>query len=300
MKTVLAETEETMEVWIRNLIEIESATYSKDSSAKLSVSCLTANQAAQEVFAALKDFQRDGIGQDDIFQNGGASIVHELTSPTYKPPQTTTRPTLEHSWLRKFIPQDWEEWILPVGWKNWADPTAAVIPDHFYHTLGRSGPTTAPPEAILQSSTLPGSCWPVSMKSTSVAEVTIRLAQPAKIHSVTVDHASKLLVSGMEKNGQDAFWSAPRRIKVYGYDVDTTNALGFDVDSKALLSTINFDTEQTSNVQTFPVRDPNARGDEDLAATVAALTIEVVRNWGNPEYTCIYRVRAHGEILNTV
>jgi Sad1 / UNC-like C-terminal len=273
--------------------------------------CLSVKQTAVEVHDALMRYARDGIGQLDR----AGYIVHQYTSPTYAATNDdATRSTLGNAWWRRYIPQDWEG-LLPVGWQSWTNLFA--LPDHIYHTFRLSGASTAPPEAVLETATLPGHCWPVSMRSTGPPVITIGLTEPIAVSAITIDHVSRLLLDHPEKQMK----SAPRRLKVYGYPPcdGACHCLGFDASSKYLLSEIFYDIERDESVQTFSVAevakssmDPSSidskdapvscsavtdacSGDLKASSIAAAVSLEVVENWGNEVYTCLYRVRIHGE-----
>jgi Sad1 / UNC-like C-terminal len=325
---VLQESEAVLQTWIMQMIQTEVDTAALDKSLFAAVAepetattttsaCVTTAQAVQHVQAALHRYALDGIGRVDhaAAATAGATIVHQLTSPTYQDTATASE-TLGTVWWNRYIPQDWEELLLPTGWQNWKVGT--IIPDHVYHSLGlASVATTAPPEAILQTAVLPGNCWPVSMKQQNgPAVVTIRLAAPVAIDAVTIDHASSLLLS----NPKQQLQTAPKTVKVFGYAPcsvgNCDDGLGFDVGSKTLLAEILYDIHGESNVQTFAIqgssvssRDSRIEEAHDEGAcsavkpscggggseVVAAVAVEVEENWGNEDYTCLYRFRVHGE-----
>ena len=59
----------------------------------------------------------------------------------------------------------------------------------------------------------------------------------------------------------------------------------------ALLGEFEYDLSGARTVQTFPLAPPGRAG---LAPT-SLVTFEVVSNFGNPDYTCVYRFRLHGD-----
>jgi hypothetical protein len=158
-------------------------------------------------------------------------------------------------------------------------------------------------------------------------QVTIRLPYPVKVDTFSVDHVSYDIVPAhMEM-------TAPKRMRVIGYPPcieDECSALGFDVTDPMEIAQINYDTDGPS-VQTFEsvwvqaaansasssssFEDEDEEDDEDeleeeddegscAEATqcsappridVAAITVKIVENNGDPEYTCMYRFRVHGE-----
>jgi hypothetical protein len=148
--------------------------------------------------------------------------------------------------------------------------------------------------------------------------VTLRLLHPVKISAVTVDHASAILLTPEQRT------SAPRRIRVVGFPPCRSTqcaALGFQANKQISLiefdydikgpSTQTFDLEQSTSSQascseeTLSCEDPGldvgltlvvAEPDDEIP--VAAITIEILNNWGNKDYTCFYRFRVHGEAFS--
>ena len=153
--------------------------------------------------------------------------------------------------------------------------------------------------------------------------VTLKLKYPVVVEEITIDHVPKSIVpDGFET-------SAPKKIKVIGYppcdeDDEDCLSLGFDEEDPMEIADFTFDIEGPS-VQTF--FSHYGRAMKDLAATqataetaesedsascsaeaaacttpprisVAGVQVRVYGNWGNEDYTCLYRVRIHGEADN--
>jgi Sad1 / UNC-like C-terminal len=268
-------------------------------------SCVTIGEAALEVQKALQRHTQDGIGLDDHLQ-AGSSIVHELTSDTYQPPPLRHE-TLGAVWWRKYIPDDIEAWLLPSNWMQWD----IRIPYSIRHILGMhySG-ASAPPETILQADTIPGSCWPMRGSSGNVA---FTLPYPVYVNSISIDHAHRKLLSDPSKQMR----SAPRHISVIGYppcsNVTHQASCGgypFDVSEPVtLLEEVVYDIKG-KQTQTFVLSEYYNEDEASCAVnsascsalpfppgsiTIAAVKMMVADNWGHPDYTCLYRVRVHGE-----
>lgn len=253
--------------------------YEEVNATDFSAPCLTATKAANTVHQALLEY----TGKTDVLQLPGTKIIYQMTSPTYESPSNGIR-------LGDYIhviPSDWEAFV--PGWKEWRMP----LPGY----LTRSG---APPQAILQGSTQARNCW----ASVTPTRVVIQLAAPTIISSISIDHVSQSIVDDRS--------SAPKHFKVYSYSQgDESAGLSFDRDSRTLILDSTYDTSNgASSVQTFAVIDvvPESHGDDASCSTVApscesgvtisaAIEVEVLSNWGHQDYTCLYRVRAHGAVV---
>ncbi|XP_065509355.1 sperm-associated antigen 4 protein-like [Caloenas nicobarica] len=129
-----------------------------------------------------------------------------------------------------------------------------------------------PPEAVLQPDVSPGNCWPFQGRQ---GQVVIRL--PARVHlsTVTVQHISK------EASPSGFVTSAPRDVAVFGVDADG--------EEETLLGTFMYDVAKDP-IQTFPLKNA------PLRRAFSYVKFFVKSNWGNPMYTCIYRVQVHGKM----
>jgi len=126
--------------------------------------------------------------------------------------------------------------------------------------------------------------------------VTLRLAQPLMFDAVTISHAP-----GVESD------TRPRHFTVTGYPPCTACPWGFDADKGKVLSVFDFDVSKAS--QTFEATPdlpqegscsevkPACGPDDAPPSTenvIAGIKIEVTGNWGNADYTCLYRAQLHG------
>jgi Sad1 / UNC-like C-terminal len=147
-----------------------------------------------------------------------------------------------------------------------------------------------------------------------------------------VDHVSRMLLWEPEAQLQSA--PKRFNVYGYGPCPDDRrcHGLGFDPATATLLteSSLLYDIDADSNIQTFVIAPSNrttsqpspapvpAPLDEshdgscsavqpepscgappsstnNSASPIAAITVEIVENWGNKEYTCLYGLRVHGE-----
>ncbi|CAG0920679.1 unnamed protein product [Notodromas monacha] len=128
------------------------------------------------------------------------------------------------------------------------------------------------PREVLNPDMTPGRCWAMSGTSGSLV---IRLSMPVIVTSVTYEHIPvQISVIGNID-------SAPRAFSVH--------ALRSDRDFEgAHLGNFEFDKNgqpwQTFNVVNVPARP------------VEFVEFKILSNWGHPDYTCLYRLRVHGDL----
>lgn len=274
--------------------------------------CWTLVEATEYVQQALTNYSHDGVGLTDHATAG--RIAHSATSPTYHAttpaPGTTWGTSL---WRDYLIPQEVEEHLLShfAGWEDWP---VGLPTEYLPHALARLwAASTAPPETILQPATFPGACWPLAGSS---GQVTIVLPYPIRPTAITIDHVSHLLVEDRT--------AAPRTMRVWGYEnCSDHDCRGLEYDPDAVYDlfggqTVEYNLKQTSSVQSFwiPASSKSVQTNKDPASCTApddetpscsgdvstlpldtlirAVRLEVVDNWGNGDYTCLYRVRVHG------
>ncbi|XP_050770682.1 SUN domain-containing protein 3-like [Gymnogyps californianus] len=126
-----------------------------------------------------------------------------------------------------------------------------------------------PPETILQPRIAPGDCWPFQG---SRGHVVIRLPEQIWPTAFTIWHIS----AAVSPSGEVS--SAPKEFAVSGVDEAT---------AETLLGTFTYDVHKEI-AQTFHVQ-------KELPRTFRYIKFRVQSNWGNPEYTCVYRVQVHGK-----
>ena len=183
----------------------------------------------------------------------------------------------------------------------------------------------------MQTKTVPGSCWPMEGNR---GKFTIRLPYPIFVDTFSVDHVSspivpkdvrdtapkKLKVTGYPPcDGSDHCTALgfdiydPMDIGFINFDRNGASVQTFDsVFAQAAHVDIDIDEEEPeigddySNDPGLLGLDSEGDGEEQgcsAGATAcssppvvafAGITVQVLENWGNPDYTCIYRFRLHG------
>ncbi|CAG8733041.1 7549_t:CDS:1, partial [Acaulospora morrowiae] len=240
----------------------------------------------QEVQRAVEEmlytYSQDKLNKADFaLSSGGAKIISPLTSPTYE------------QW-----PTQWYKLILAS-------------------TIGHGITRGKPPITAIQPDTHVGQCWPFSGQQGQLA---VLLSRQVYVTSVTYDHISKKVAMGTT--------SAPKEIEVWGFidgdlevkdkgadtikedipgyinEQDTVNELGSNILDSSHLQTKGGELKLGSSpthiflgqfvydlngppIQTFEVNKINK--------PIRAVILKVNSNWDNPEYTCLYRFRVHGE-----
>ncbi|WRT67205.1 uncharacterized protein IL334_004171 [Kwoniella shivajii] len=147
-----------------------------------------------------------------------------------------------------------------------------------------------PPATALHPDISVGSCWPFKGDQGSLG---VMLTRRIKVTDLTIEHAPKELALDMS--------TAPKVIQVMGV-VDTEedkarlneywadrNESGTSPDHLPL-GTITYDPHSISHIQTFPVPDDIV----SLDIKVGVVILKVDSNWGGG-FTCLYRVRVHGD-----
>uniref|UniRef100_A0A7N8YFZ9 SUN domain-containing protein n=1 Tax=Mastacembelus armatus TaxID=205130 RepID=A0A7N8YFZ9_9TELE len=122
------------------------------------------------------------------------------------------------------------------------------------------------PRAVIQPDVHPGNCWAFRG---STGFLVIRLSMRILPTAFSLEHIPKALAPS------GALHSAPRDFCVFGLD-DESQERG------TLLGTYTYD-EDGEALQTYPV-----------TVTFQVVEVQVLSNWGHPEYTCMYRFRVHG------
>ncbi|KAI5940511.1 SUN domain-containing protein 5 isoform X1 [Manis javanica] len=127
-----------------------------------------------------------------------------------------------------------------------------------------------PPDVILEPSMTPGNCWAFSGDR---GQVTIRLAQKVYLSNLTLQHIPKTIsLSGSTD-------TAPKDVVIYGMEGSPRE--------EVFLGAFQFQPENI--IQTFQLQNQPPR-------TFSSVKVKIASNWGNPRFTCLYRVRVHGSV----
>nr|XP_020633311.1 SUN domain-containing protein 3-like isoform X1 [Pogona vitticeps] len=127
-----------------------------------------------------------------------------------------------------------------------------------------------PPSTVLEPDVNPGNCW--AFQGTE-GQIVIKLPEKIQPTAVTVQHITKAI------SPSNGVTSAMKDFLVYGIDDET--------DEETLLGTFMYDIEKEP-IQTFQLKNEEAK-------QFLCIKFKVQNNWGNVEFTCIYRLRVHGK-----
>ena len=215
--------------------------------------------------AALETYAADRIGKRDFaLYSAGGRVLPSLTSPTLQ------------------VQQRRSTWLSLLGSRS------------------SSGVKGRPPVVAIHHDNAPGLCWPFAGQTGSLG---IQLARKVAISDVSIEHAPRSLA-------YDDSNSAPREVVVWGI-VESASDLAkvrqyrqhVAADASAepippppspnhvLVASATYDVAPGSRaVQTFPASDEMRA----LEMPLSVVHVQVVSNHGNPDFTCLYRVRVHG------
>ncbi|GFN98307.1 sun domain-containing protein 2 [Plakobranchus ocellatus] len=140
------------------------------------------------------------------------------------------------------------------------------------------------PRMVIQPEIQPGTCWAMDGNQ---GYVTIQLAMPVVITAVSLEHIPR------EVSPLGRLDSAPREFVIMAQEISVSS-------SEMLLGKFIYDINQEP-IQVFEIKDPFCTSetlDPDKCGPNSRpyniVTLKVLSNHGNPDYTCIYRLRVHG------
>ncbi|KAG6613580.1 SUN domain-containing protein 2 [Phytophthora cinnamomi] len=130
------------------------------------------------------------------------------------------------------------------------------------------------PETALSETMEMGSCWGIAGSS---GRLSVKFAQQIVADAITIDHIPAQIASD--------FSSAPNEFRILGISGHPLR------ETVELIPFGNFSYASTGSAsQTFKLTSPLSQ-----RSAIDGITLEVLSNHGNPEYTCLYRFRVHGQ-----
>jgi SUN domain-containing protein 1/2 len=235
------------------------------------------------VDSAVSQYGKDTIARPDFaLHSSGAKTIPTLTSPTFE--------------------------IRPP---NLRSQLVSLVTGSGY-AIGR------PPVTALHHELHSGHCWPFAGTE---GQLGVALAAPTYISEVTIDHVAKEVAFDMR--------SAPREMEVWGMVEGKDNirkikiwqaekAASREQARKAAkekgvsfveavvpaypktlpktpqyirIANFTYNIHASRNIQTFPI-DEEIR---ELGVDFGIVVLRIKSNWGTDAYTCLYRLRVHGE-----
>ena len=145
-------------------------------------------------------------------------------------------------------------------------------------------PKTTSPLVALLPWKQPGECWPMAGKQGSLG---VELRQPVSVNAISIDYLGHHQAMNMA--------SAPGDFEVWGLIKYGDRSWKYPWDSLAsvvdkdvmYLGRFMYDITKSVSVQTFKL--------DRATPPIKAIVFRFLSNWGNHDYTCIYRVRVHGD-----
>ncbi|OXU24738.1 hypothetical protein TSAR_013127 [Trichomalopsis sarcophagae] len=129
------------------------------------------------------------------------------------------------------------------------------------------------PRKVIQPWTQAGECWAFRG---SQGKIEIQLAYAVIIERVTLEHitATASLTGNID--------SAPKAFNVLG-----------QIDNQYVMIDTFVYKNNGQSLQSFAVTKP-----ETKSFPFKKVILEILSNWGNPDYTCIYRFKVHGKMYD--
>eukprot|EP01137_Pigoraptor_chileana_P018310 Opistho-2@77589 len=133
---------------------------------------------------------------------------------------------------------------------------------------------TTTPEMALSVDTTPGNCWAMNGQN---GNLTIHLAHTIVPTMFTIDHVPSVLNTNVA--------STPKDFRVWGLANDCAQ-------DGIFLGAFGFNISGPSRQQ-FHVESAHARA-------VNVIRLEILNNYGDDRFTCLYRFRVHGDITEPI
>ncbi|TCD69378.1 hypothetical protein EIP91_007934 [Steccherinum ochraceum] len=262
--------------WLNNVASGKSAGVTIKSSDGQDVTSLL----SLLVDSAITRYSKDTIARRDFaMHSSGARIIPALTSDTFEVRPSTT-----------------------------FGQVVGMITGNGY-AIGRA------PVTILNHENHDGYCWPFAGTQ---GQVGVALSAPALITDITIDHVALDIATDIR--------SAPRQMEVWGLVEGQDNlekvmawwaqkAAAREAAGEAppdeyadypstlprspsyiRIASFTYDIHAPKHIQTFPV-DQEIK---TLGVDFGVVVLVVNNNWGKDEYTCVYRMRVHGQRLGGI
>lgn len=138
-----------------------------------------------------------------------------------------------------------------------------------------------PPHTVLTPNVNPGECWAFQ---SFPGYMVIKLTHRIHVEAISYEHVNKLLIPDGRID------SAPNKFSVYGVQDPDDNK-----NEPLLLGEFVYDVNGDP-LQFFIVQSNNYTGETPAFGYVE---LRVNTNHGNPNYTCLYRLRIHGKLAAT-
>lgn len=138
--------------------------------------------------------------------------------------------------------------------------------------LGARQSASAPASVVIQQDNSIGNCYALAGQE---GHITIQLALPIIPVAFTLDHISSEIAFNST--------STPKDFRVIGYrNASDPTPITFGPFTYRL-------GKDAKQIQTFEIPS-----DQQITETISFVTLDVKSNYGNTDYTCVYRFRVHG------
>lgn len=190
-------------------------------------------------------------------------------------------------------------------------PSLEVRPTYFFGLVSGSPVFAHSPVYALHHETTLGYCWPFAGSKGSLG---VKLARRVYMEDVTIDHVASDVAHDLRP--------APRHMEVWGLVEGQDNFAKYqeyldkkeqarkdaESDGQSLpeeptrpsmlpkshpymrVASFMYDARGSNNVQTFPVLEEV----RELGIDFGLIVLAINSNWGDQEFTCLYRFRVHG------
>ncbi|EGG06545.1 uncharacterized protein MELLADRAFT_86358 [Melampsora larici-populina 98AG31] len=211
-----------------------------------------------------KTFQEDDSVWEDASSTGNiARFIKTSQEVKFMAEECTKQCMKDRNWRRDFA-------FFNTGGDIISDITSKSM-QPATDSLGIRSPVG--PEMAISGDASSGACWAFPG---AVGQIGIRLRRRIVVQAVTIEHIGAKLA-------QNEIASAPKDFELYGIEGDGEDA------ANLLLLQGFYNITGPSTMQTFEVKEAN------FQSAHQKVVLKITSNHGNPEFTCLYRVRVHGK-----